>query len=120
VKENLVHLLSNEERLSFKEVFENEFDSELPNARQANIVAYGNSAFITTEVLLRAGLVWVDPSLRNTPKSASILKRLVQYLHQHIPKGSSVIGIATNPKEERLMQRMGMRRVEGIIYRKDV
>jgi hypothetical protein len=114
----VVRNLTDAEREKYREVFENEFDSEVPREAQAHVFAT-DKAFVTLEYLLRAGLIWIDPSIRNTPEAISHLKELVTHLKDIVPPGQSVIAIASTEKEERLMRRMGMREISGTIFRYD-
>lgn len=116
----MVQYLSGRGREKFRDIYHEIFESDLPSVEQANIIAIDDKAFITVEVLLRAGMVWVEPSIRNTPESARCLKELVTHLQSVIPKGSSVIAIASTEKEKRLMKRLKMRPIEGQVFRIDV
>lgn len=106
-----------------REVYKNEFDSILPDASQANIVAVveDNSvvAFLTSEVLLRVGLLWVHPKKRGK-QGASLSKQLVRYTANSIPKGASVIAIASDSRFESLFTKCGMRKEDGAVYRIDL
>lgn len=120
----MIELLDAAERLKLADVFENEFDGSLvPNAEQAHIAAVVEGgevkAFIVSEVLIRVGMIWVKPEMRNTAKSASWLKKLVRYVTRSIPHGSSAIVIDSDGENKTLLKRLGLRDVEGQVYRMD-
>lgn len=117
----MVSLLTSEERESLRGIYENEFDSALPSADQANIVAVTEDgeiqAFITAEILIRVGMLWVKPDAQKKP---SKIKQLIRYLFKSIPQGQSAIAIASSEKYESLFERIGMRPIEGRVFRIDL
>lgn len=117
----LIRLLDNVEREQLREVFREEFDSALPDANQANILVYEEDGrilgFITAEMLIRAGMIWVEPTKRGSA-AAKIVKALAQYLEANIPHGSSVVTIG-DEKYDGLFTKLGMRKIDGQVYRKD-
>lgn len=117
-----LRLLTDDERQCLKVVFDKAFESELPSATQANILAVVEDgqiiAFLTAEVLIRAGMLWVHPKKRGTAQSARMIKALARETAQSIPKGASVITIGTEYAD--LFKRLGMRKVEGDVYRIDL
>lgn len=116
-----VRLLDSAERETLRPTYEQEFNSELPTEQQANILGVIEDgeikAFITTEVLLRVGLLWVSPT-STTPSTH--IKEMIRHLIVNIPKGSSVVGIATEPIQGRLFENLGFYECEGTLYRTDV
>lgn len=120
----MIKLLNQHERQILKTVFEKGFDSVLPDEHQANIAAWveGGSVkgFLMSEVLIRVGLLWTHPQVRNTAKGARIVKSLAAYTRDSIPQGASVIAIASDERYKPLFAKMGMREEEGTIYRIDL
>lgn len=118
----ILKLLDDRERECLKPVFDKEFESEVPTAAQANILAAIEDGqiigFIVGEVLIRAGMLWIHPKQRKTAKSARMVKALARETAQSIPKGASVITIGTEFAD--LFEKLGMRKVEGQVYRIDL
>lgn len=117
-------MLDAAERLKLADVFENEFDGSLvPHAEQAHIVAITENgevqAFVVSEVLIRVGMIWVKPEMRNTVKSSGWLKKLVRYIARSIPQGSSAIVIDSDDENGTLLKRLGLREIKGQVYRMD-
>ena len=115
----MIILLDNEQRKALDPIFEKEFDAALPDESQANIVAIvddGIEAFVTCEALLRVGMIWIRPDKR----SKGHLQTLTRHLFERVPKGTSAITIATEDKEAKYFKRLGMREVEGRIFRIDL
>lgn len=120
----MVYLLNEDERPVLFDIYDKEFDSDLPRPKEANIVAVKNGddieAFVTAEVLIRADMWWVKEELRNTPKAAAHIRRLARYLIQNVPPGSSVITLAGCDTHRKIFERIGMRNVPGEVYRLDL
>lgn len=118
-----LQLLNQAEREQLTDIFHAEFDSDLPDEKQCKILAQMEDGeirgFITSEILIRVGLVWVKPELRETKESAQMVKDMIRYVAASIPKGSSVIVIASDEKFEGICEKSGMRPIDGKVYRKD-
>lgn len=110
-------LLNDKQREVLKPVYEQEFDSVLPPANQANILAVvedGNIVgFITSEVLIRVGMIWVHPKKRGSRK---LVKGMIDEVRRSIPKDASVIAIG----DHEIFKRYGMYEVEGKLWRIDL
>jgi predicted GNAT family acetyltransferase len=119
----VIKLISGYDRESLREIYENEFDSEMPTDEQANVVAIIDDgelqAFMTAETLLRTDQWWVSPSYRGTAKAAVLIRRIARYLFGSVPKGTGVIIFAANENQGRLFEKLGFRPIEGKIYRLD-
>ena len=119
----MIQLVDGWERESLKGIYESEFNSELPDENQANIVAVIEDdelqAFVTAETLIRTDMWWVAPPYRNTSKAAGLILKLARYLLKNLPQGSSAIVIANNENQERLFTKLGLREVKGKLYRID-
>lgn len=119
----MIRLLQGEERELLRTIYAEEFASELPPIGQANIVASLENnkiqGFITSEVLIRVGMLAVTPKLRKTPHSARIVKELVRYLYQNVPPGASVITIASDSRYASIFKKLGMREEQGKVFRLD-
>lgn len=116
-------LLDQSEREVLVDIYQNDFNAKLPDEKQAKVLAYVEGdeiqGFITSEILIRVGMMWVTPEMRDTPQSATMLKEMLRYLAQNIPQGSSVIVIASDEKFQGLCEKSGMRFIEGQVYRSD-
>ena len=115
----MIVLLDNEQRKELDPIFEREFNSALPDESQANIVAVvddGIEAFVTVEALLRVGMIWIRPDKR----SEGHLQALTRHLFEKVPRGSSVITIATEAKQGKYFKRLGMREISGRLFRIDL
>jgi hypothetical protein len=117
----VIRLLTSAERETLRPIYETEFNSELPPEQQANIVGVIENekieAFVTTEVLLRVGLLWVSPEAE---KPSSLIRDLTRHLIVSIPKGSSVVALTTTGVHERFFSHLGFYKCDGTLYRTDV
>jgi len=118
----MIRLLA-EEREVLRPVFENEFQSEVPETSQANLTAWIDeqkniTAFAVSEVLIRLGLLWTHPRHRGK-EGAKNMKAVLEYIRESIPKGASVVVFSTESRFDRLCRKFGMREVEGKIFRLD-
>lgn len=120
----MIYLIGEDERLALFDIYDQEFDADLPHADQANIVAIKNGddieAFVTAETLIRADMWWVKEELRNTPKAAAHIRALYRYLRKNIPAGQSVITLAGCDTHRKIFKHIGMRYVAGDVYRLDL
>lgn len=120
----MLELLDENARRVLFDIYDREFDAELPHSDQANILAVKNGddieAFVTAEVLIRADMWWVKEELRNTPKAAAHIRKMARYLLKTIPKGSSIITLAGCDTHRKIFEHLGMRYVAGDVYRIDL
>ena len=114
----MIKLLNGDEREQVRGVYENEFESDVPDESHANVVACLEDdellGFMTAETLLRTDQWWVSPPYRNTPKAAAIIRKLARYLFRVVPKGTSVVIFAANDNQGRLFQKLGFREVPDV------
>lgn len=105
------------------EVFKKEFNSVVPQPDQGNVIAVVEDgeikAFITAEVLIRVGLLWIKPEERKTSKGNKWMRQLIRFLFQYTPKHLPVVTIDDTGRYGRLFEKLGMRKVLGTIYRLD-
>lgn len=95
-----------------------EADSALPTPGQANILFKESESgkiqgFVIVEMLLRVGQMYVEKTTANVPRE------FISYLENHIPKGSSVVVIASNERYEGLCRKLNMVEVKGKLFRRD-
>lgn len=96
-------------------IFKREFNAELPHSGKSDILAdIGEDGeirgFVVMEFLGRIGQIW---------NSGTSSRAMFEHFNSEIPPGNSVIAIASEPRFEKLCESFGMRRVEGVVYRKD-
>lgn len=106
------------------EIFQQEFDSYPPSLKQGAVFAVKNGdeleAFITTEHLVRVGMVWVNPKHRKTPKARTLLKRFYAFLLKIIPDNTSVVGIDDTGRFAKTFETLGFRHLKGDVWRIDL
>lgn len=118
----MIHILKDKELVA--DIFAKEFDSAVPQGTQGDIIAIVENgrikAFVMAEQLIRAGLLWVAPEYRNTPTAMRLMRELVRFIYVNTPPNSSVITIDSTGEFGSIFRHLGMREVEGTVYRKDV
>ncbi len=113
-----IALLPFERWQEIAEPVEKLFDAELPAENKANIIAatdeLGNiQGFLICESLIRLGQIYGGTDEENTPK------KMIDFVLSNIPKGASVVVIASEPRFENLCRSFGMREVPGKVFRRD-
>lgn len=105
------------------DIFEEEFDSIPPTGGQGGVIAVVEKgkieAFIMLEQLIRAGLLWVAPEHRNSPKATKLMRELVRFVHDNSAPNTSVVTFDTEGEFGRILEKVGMKKVDGVVYRKD-
>lgn len=96
------------------DIFKAEFNAELPHPTAtilAELDEHGNiDKFVVMEWIGRIGQIY---------NGANKSRAMFDWFNDQIPPGNSVIAIASEPRFEGLCQKFGMRKVEGVCYRKD-
>lgn len=110
----MIQILPKERWPELAEIFRTEFDAVLPDD-SATILADVDdegeiTGFLVLEFLARIGQI-------HTPGANSRL--MLDFFNEQVRPGNSVIAIADQPRFERLCESYGMRKVEGVVYRKD-
>lgn len=117
----MIHIFENTDIIS--EVCADEFACLPPHPHFGDVVAVvedGNiKAFMSRELLFHIGTVWVNPADRKSPKAATWLKRLTQYVILDMPKGASAVVIDQTGKQDKLLKFIGLHPYEGKTYRID-
>lgn len=110
----MVRLLTKEEVDKLQPIFEKEFDADIPPTSQANVVGVFENdqlqGFIVCELMFRVGMVSIRTDKRNTSKSVKYLRALFRYLHQSIPRPSTVITVLDDDKYVETVKRNGIDR----------
>lgn len=96
------------------EIFKREFEAELPNDK-ATILAEMDASgkvdkFVVLEFLSRIGQIW---------QTGTKSRAMFDFFNEQIPHGHSVIAIASSPRFGGLCEKYGMRKIDGVVYRKD-
>lgn len=105
---------------TLRPIFEKDFDSLLPEKERSHIFVDEEGAMVTVELLLRANMWWVAPEHRGKAKAGVLLRRMIRCLLNTIPKGSSVVVVASSASQEKLCRKVGMTEVEGTMFRFDL
>ena len=112
-----MRLFNKDEREALRSTFENEFGYPLPGD-EAHIVGDDDS-FVVVELLNEAGPWYIKPDLRNTTKAGVLIRKLAKYLLKVIPRGQSIIVVATSEGQSKVCRKIGMRQVKGTLWRLD-
>jgi predicted GNAT family N-acyltransferase len=118
----MIHILQDKNLVA--DIFSEEFQSAVPEGAQGDIIAIVEKgqikAFVMAEQLIRVGLLWVTPEHRNTPQATRLMRELVRFVYHNLPRNTSVITIDSEGDFGELFKKLGMREVEGQVYRKDI
>ena len=119
----MIRLLTNEEKEGLTDVFNEDFGGSFP-PMDANFAAIENEegeieGFIIAEAVIRVGCIWAKPELRGTTKAAVNSRKLVEYVHESISPGRSVIVISSDQKFNSLLSKLEMYELDGQVFRKD-
>lgn len=112
-----------EDHESLQQIFENEFDMDVPSKEQANIVGYYENgqlkAFMVTELLLRVSMPCVRPS-ESPHKGRTYLKNIIDYLFRSIKPETSVVVFAHEEIHRKIVKRLGFYEVPGEVFRLEI
>lgn len=113
----MIEILPDERYEELRAVFEAD-GVELPCQNDTNIlyVAGENdtiTSFVVVEHLLRVGQIYNESTDKTIPL------QFIRYLVNHIPKGSSVVVIATDERYESLCKKLDMTEVKGKVFRRE-
>lgn len=102
------------------DILEQEFECSPPDPKFGDIVAIVEDgevkAFMSRELLMHVGTVWVNPKDRKTTRGAKWLKELAQYVIVNMPKGSTTIIIDDTGLYDKLLKFLGFRKSKGTAY----
>jgi hypothetical protein len=101
-----------------EDIFEKEFDSDLPETGEIFISTEGSrrTGFILVEPIRMVGQIYVYEDFRkDSVKNAMKLVKHVQNLYQGSPVGT----VASEARFEKLYRLMGMDKIEGTFFRKN-
>jgi hypothetical protein len=120
--EIVVKQLPSDNWKKLKDIFNNEFDSDLPDPKTAEIVvAYENGVmvgFVLLEKVLIVGQIYVIPSQR-LKNNSGIVRNLIRYVRDKVPQGLSVAAVASDIRFEALFKSLGMQKIVGTFFRRN-
>lgn len=111
----MIRVLEQERWEELREIFAKEFNSDLPHKGRSSIIADIDEngeiqGFFVTEVLLRVGLI-------HNPGNKA--KAMFSWLLKNMIPDSAVLAIASSKEFEPLCEAFKMRRLDGVVYRRD-
>ncbi len=105
-----------------EDIFQDEFDSDLPDVNSdAEIFMSANdgkrTGFILVEPVKMIGQIYIYPEFReqNVAKNAGEMVKFMQKRYDGTPVGC----VASEPRFEKLYRRLGMEKIDGVFYRKN-
>jgi hypothetical protein len=118
----LVKKLPPEKYSRLREIFDDEFESDLPEPHNSDIfVAYDGGkmvGFVLSERVQMLGQLYVVPEKRNN--TIEITKELLSSLREKYD-GKEVVGaVASEPRFKKLYESLGMQKIFGDFYRKNI
>lgn len=103
-----------------EDIFDKEFDSDLPEKENATIFMATDGSkrtgFILAEDIKMIGQIYVYPEFRK--ESARYAGQMVKFCQERF-KGRSVATLASEPRFEKLYRLLGMQKIDGTVYRKN-
>lgn len=106
------------------DVCDEEFDCLPPHPRYGDVIAVIEDgeikAFMSREILIHVGTVWVNKKDRGSSKAAKWLKELIKQVIVELPEASSALVIDETEKYGNLLERIGFYEKTGKTYRMDL
>jgi hypothetical protein len=103
-----------------EDIFDREFDSDLPEAQNAEIFMATDkgkrTGFILAEDIKMVGQIYVYPDFRK--ESARYAGQMVRFCQERY-QGKSVATLASEPRFEKLYRLLGMQKIDGTVFRKN-
>lgn len=110
----MLEILPQERWPELTDIFRREFNAGLPSPSATILAELDEQGkvdkFMVVEFVGRIGQIW------QTGKKS---REMFKFFDSQIPHGFSVCTIADTPRLERLCKLFGMRKEEGVAYRKD-
>lgn len=108
---------------AFSGVFRKEFDSDAPLPSNADIFGAFDDGdqlvgFVLAERLVMVGQIWTAPQFRDN--STEIVAPLVRTLRDKYDGKENVGAVASEPRFRKLFENLGMEKIDGEFYRKNV
>lgn len=106
---------------TIEEIFDDEFDSDLPDAKVSDLIGVYDGAelvgFVLAEKIEMVGQIYVAPAKRNN--ASQIARNLIRYLRDNIPDGVAVGAVASETRFEALYRSLGMQKIRGNFFRRN-
>jgi len=118
----IVKKLPAEKYSRLREIFDKEFDSDEPEPENSDIfVAYEGgkmTGFILVESIKVIGQLYVVPEKRNN--ASHTVKELVRCVQLKYDGKEVVAAVASEPRFRKLYESLGMHKIFGDFYRKNI
>lgn len=106
----------------FKEIFEKEFDSDLPLPENSTILAACMDGqvvgFILAEKIVMLGQIFVLPEKQHS--SLQIVQQMINYISESIALTNVVGAVASEDRFTRLFKQFGMQEISGKFFRRNI
>lgn len=108
---------------TLEKIFLEEFDSDLPDPKFAEIYGeYENGklkGFVLTEKIVMCGQIYVMPEFR-AESNGQTARKLVNYLVETLPDGIAVGAVASEKRFEALYRILKMQKIPGTFFRRNL
>lgn len=105
-----------------KDIFADEFDSDLPDPKFAKIIgSYDNGklvGFVLVERVAIIGQIFVAPEKRENNNGKTV-RSLLKSVREQLPEGASVGAVASEPRFELLFKSLGLQKIAGVFFRRN-
>lgn len=106
----------------FKEIFEQEFNSDLPLPENSEIFCACEDGevlgFLLAENVVMIGQIYVVPKMRKN--SGKIAQSLVRFVRHHIAPTNTVGAVASETRFNNLFKSFGMQHIKGMFFRRNI
>lgn len=118
----VVKKLKPEQYSRLTDIFREDFDSDVPLPQNSDIFAAFEDGkmvgFVLAEDIKMVGQIWTLPKYRNN--SIEIVAPLIRTMRDEFD-GKEVVGtIASEPRFGKLFENLGMQKIDGEFYRKNI
>lgn len=118
----IVKKLKDEQFARLKDIFREDFESEAPLPVNSEIFgAFKNGrlvGFVLCERVVIVGQVWTSPNVRNG--SIEVVAPLIRAVRDEYDHKENVGCVASEPRFESLFASLGMAKIDGVFYRKNI
>lgn len=103
-----------------EKTFTDVFDSDMPDKKNGTFYGYYENgkleAFVLTEKIIIVGQIYSYKDKNN----GHAIKKLVDYITDLLPKGTSVGAVASETRFEGLFRLLKMQKITGTFFRRDL
>jgi hypothetical protein len=118
----LIKKLKPEQYSRLKDIFSDEFDSDVPLAHNSEIFAAYDGpklvGFVLAEDVKMLGQIWVAPEKRS--EGTEITMKLLRELRGRFEGKENVAAVASEPRFGKLYKALGLVALPGTIYRRNI